>query len=89
MTIIFSNLLAVQDNSNLYMVLEFVTGGEMFLHLRQSGKFSLEFIDELKFYRATVNFMFSFFWQGASLEVLCSTNCSGFGVLASHGCYVS
>lgn len=29
-----------KDNSNLYMVLEFVTGGEMFLHLRHAGKFS-------------------------------------------------
>lgn len=29
-----------KDNSNLYMILEFVTGGEMFSHLRQAGKFT-------------------------------------------------
>ena len=28
-----------QDNTNLYMVLEFISGGEMFSHLRRLGKF--------------------------------------------------
>jgi len=32
-------LTVIQDNANLFMVLEFVSGGEMFTHLRNSNKF--------------------------------------------------
>ena len=44
------NLMAqFQDGARLYMVLEFVPGGELFSHLRKEGRFPK---DEAKFYAA-------------------------------------
>ena len=31
-----------QDSHNLYMLLEFIIGGELFTHLRKAGKFANE-----------------------------------------------
>ena len=46
-----------KDNSNLYMVLEFVTGGEMFKHLRKMGKFDE---DHSRFYAAQIALAFEY-----------------------------
>jgi serine/threonine protein kinase len=40
-----------QDERNLYMVLEFVPGGELFTHLRKAGKFTN---DQTRFYAAQI-----------------------------------
>lgn len=40
-----------QDERNLYMVLEYVCGGELFTHLRKAGKFPNE---QCRFYAAQI-----------------------------------
>ena len=42
---------AFQDNINLYLIMEFVNGGELFYHLQLAGNFSEE---RAKFYMAEV-----------------------------------
>ena len=42
---------AFQDERNLYMLLEFIIGGELFTHLRKAGKFAN---DHTRFYAAQI-----------------------------------
>ncbi|KER22068.1 hypothetical protein T265_09755 [Opisthorchis viverrini] len=46
-----------KDNTNLYMVLDFVSGGEMFSYLRRVGKFSEE---DARFYASQVVLAFEY-----------------------------
>lgn len=46
-----------KDNTNLYMVLDFVSGGEMFSYLRRVGKFSE---DDARFYASQVVLAFEY-----------------------------
>eukprot|EP00128_Syssomonas_multiformis_P003931 Colp12_sorted_trinity150504_noHs@3396 len=48
---------AFQDNSNLYMVLEYVIGGELFTHLRRCGRFPN---DQARFYASQVVIAFEY-----------------------------
>ncbi|XP_067141750.1 cAMP-dependent protein kinase catalytic subunit beta-like isoform X1 [Centruroides vittatus] len=50
-------MFSFKDNSNLYLALEYVQGGEMFTHLRKSVKFSE---NQAKFYASQVILAFEF-----------------------------
>ena len=50
------NLLgALQDNKNLYLLLEYVIGGEFFSHLRKAGRFPN---DTARYYAAQISLVF-------------------------------
>lgn len=44
-----------QDSKKLYLLLEYVPGGELFKHLRKAGKFSL---GQARFYAASIFLVF-------------------------------
>jgi serine/threonine protein kinase len=54
---IVSYLSSFQDNVNVYIVMEFVVGGELLLHLKYSGKFNDE---KAKFYTAELILFFEY-----------------------------
>ena len=48
---------AFQDDRNLYMLLEYIIGGEFFSHLRKAGRFPN---DTSKFYAAQITLVFEY-----------------------------
>ena len=51
LTVFTFRLCTFQDDRNLYMLLEYVCGGELFSHLRRAGRFSN---DMTRFYAAEI-----------------------------------
>jgi hypothetical protein len=66
---------ACADRKYLYMVLEYVVGGEFFTHLRKAGRFDNS---TAKFYAAQVAMIFDYLHRQVSSGVhwLLSTRCS-------------